>query len=246
MNKELAIIFLKFSNESFIMPILVLGYIWLNRNLFYHGICVTLLAVIYARVLKNYFQIYSPKYGLIFPSGHTLTATATYFWIALKSRKIFIWLLSFLIIVLTCYSMIFFDYHNLNHILGGVFFAIIFIILYNYMLVKYPNILDIILLPLAIFLLLYIKYKNEVFVSFLWIGIYALIGIFIGEKCFPNRELKKKEKLLATLIYSFTSFITYLLFSEFSLPNYLFEIRWFILGITLPSSIHFAKKLLSN
>lgn len=245
MQQELATIFLKFTHDIFIIPILVLGYIWINRKLFYHAICVTLLAVIYARALKNYFQIYSPKYGLIFPSGHILTATATYGWISLKSNKILIWIISIILISLSSYSMIFFSFHNLKEIIGGIFFAIILVISYNYMLTKHPSILKLTLLPLAIALLLYIKYKKQVFFGFIWMTIYALFGIFIGENYFKENATKKREKLLATLLYIFINFITYMFFKELNLPVYIFELRWFIFGLSLPLSINFAKRIIN-
>jgi len=124
MNHEIAKFFLKFSHDIIIIPVLVLGYIWFNRKIFYHAICITLLSMIYARALKNYFQIYSIEYGLVFPSGHTLVSTVLYGWIALQYKRIFLWLLALLIIVMLSYSFTYFGYHNIYHIAGGIFLQV--------------------------------------------------------------------------------------------------------------------------
>lgn len=247
MNKEIANFFLKFSHDIIIIPILVLGYIWLNRKLFYHTICITLLSMIYSRALKNYFQI-SSQYGLVFPSGHTLTAATLYGYIALQYRKKFLWFIACTILIMLSYSLIYFGYHNIYHIAGGIFFAGLLIFLYDLALKNYPNILKYSIIPLVIIMLVYINYKQNIIMGYLWMVFYCLIGIFISENYFCKEEgkLSIKEKILATLICLTNGALAFFIFQHLLLASYIYEIKWLIIGASLPISRHLSKKLLSN
>jgi hypothetical protein len=47
MLSNIANFFLAFSNDILIIPIIILGFIWLNRVVFYHASCIILLSMLF-------------------------------------------------------------------------------------------------------------------------------------------------------------------------------------------------------
>ncbi len=125
---------LSFSHDTIIIPLLIGGFIWWDREMFYNAICLVLVSIIVNYALKITFQIpLSPslgKEGFAFPSGHMQTSTILYGWIAYQTQKMAIKLLTVTLLIAIALSLVYFGYHNYYDILGGVFCALSLMALY--------------------------------------------------------------------------------------------------------------------
>ncbi|MFK7968343.1 MAG: phosphatase PAP2 family protein [Rickettsiaceae bacterium] len=119
--------FLSLSHDTIIIPFVTLGYIWLDRKLFFNAISLLLLSIIFNSALKITFQIpLSPllnKEGFTFPSGHMQSSTVLYGWIFLHTQNLFYKLLIIIALFGIAISLVHYGYHDYYDILGAIFFS---------------------------------------------------------------------------------------------------------------------------
>lgn len=119
--------FLSLSHDTIIIPFVTLGYIWLDRKLFFNAISLLLLSIIFNSALKITFQIpLSPllnKEGFAFPSGHMQSSTVLYGWIFLHTQNLFYKLLIIIALFGIAISLVHYGYHDYYDILGAIFFS---------------------------------------------------------------------------------------------------------------------------
>ena len=247
----IAKILLEFSHEIIIIPLLIVGYIWINREIFFHGICIVLLSMIFNASLKATFQIpLNPsigKAGFAFPSGHMQTSVSLYGFLYTFTPSIL--LKTFLIVLLALIgaSLIYLGYHNIMDVFGAVFFASVLIYLYKYLSksVTERN-LFLVMSVFASTLLAYIK-SLHVIPPHLWMSFYALLGLLASQYYFNHKKAlgaqTRKGKLIAT-IYCF-SFL-FLVNAAFSLKSeitlFIAPLRWFCIGILIPFSVFLSNR----
>ncbi len=238
MNDNFALFFLKFSEGIFILPILFVGYLWLNRNIFYNATCISLFSVIYVRFLKVFFQIYSPGYGLSFPSGHALFATVFYGFIAFKFNSILIRFICTLIILLTYYSLVYLKYHDLFHIYGSFFFGMVLIYIYNAFIFKSRKKYEYSLPLIGAFLIFYQFMIDGLIKPYQWSIEYGIIGFIISHNKVKLKKLilSLNEKILSTFIAFIAFFLFSTLYSNYYLPDIISQSKWFFIGLMLPIS----------
>jgi hypothetical protein len=248
MLDNIASLFLRFSHDIIVVPIIILGFIWLKRETFYHAICLLLFSILYSHALKVYFQIYSPIYGLIFPSGHMLAPTVLYGWLAYKYKNI---TFKIMVLILLCgigASLIHFNYHDYNDVIGGAFFAIILLLTYNFILQKRPEFLLYFNLILANVFMLYLSIRLDNILPHLWLSYYALMGFTISSKIFYNQKIidTTKSKILSSILYFISFAIIYSIFNTTmsNLPIYIFQLQWLFFAIFIPSSCFVSQKIL--
>ena len=96
-----------------------------------------------------------------------------------------------------------------------------------------------------IIMLVYINYKQKIIMDYLWMAFYCLVGIFVSENYFCKEEenFTTKEKILATFICLSNGALIFFIFKHLLLPNYLHEMKWLIMGTSLPVSRCIASKL---
>ena len=108
--------FLSFSHDTVIIPFVIIGYIWLDRNLFFNAICLILLSIIFNSALKITFQIpLSPllnKEGFAFPSGHMMSSAVLYGWILLHTQNLFYRTSIIIVLFGIAFSLVHCGYHN--------------------------------------------------------------------------------------------------------------------------------------
>ena len=229
--------FLFFSNDSLIIPILILGIIWLNKEIFYHAICLLLLSMIYSHALKVSFQISSPLYGFVFPSGHMLASTVFYGWIAYQYKNIILSILTAALLIGVAISLVHANYHEYFHVVGGFFFAILLMIAYQYILLKKPLWINRFSIIVATILMLYIYLKIGAISASSWLGYYALIGFIFSSAVFQEKALLKKSNMIKIFI-SILSFLAIFsigyIFKFIDAPVYLFQLKWLFIGISIP------------
>lgn len=236
--------FLFMSHDSMIIPLIILGFIWINKEVFYHSIYVLLISMIFSYALKAYFKIESSSYGLIFPSGHMLCSTALYGWIAYKLNNIIIRILSLCLLTGIAISLVYSGYHNYYDVVAGSFFAIILLILYDYILHnKADSIITINLLFISI-AMTYIYFTIDKLFPHLWLAYYTFIGFSFSAKIFNNSDIliTKFEKTFTTLSFFLSMYLINYLFSFLKAPDYIFQLKWLLIGFSLPFYCFFVKK----
>ncbi len=240
MLNQIANFFLLFSHDTVIIPLVIIGFIWINRNIFYHAICLILLSMLFSAALKVSFQKISP-YGFCFPSGHMQAAVVLYGWLAYKFENRFLRIGTLILLSGIGISLVYLNYHDCYDVLGGIFFAVIFLWGYIFALRETRHSMMWVSLSLATCLMLYIYLRYGQILPHLWLAYYALIGFIFSVKIFAQKiDLKNiAHKILATILCFLIILITHSIFQSqflFSLPAYLYQMKWLLIGISIPCS----------
>ncbi len=240
MLNQIANFFLLFSQDIVIIPMVILGFIWFNRNVFYHAICLILLSMLFSAALKVSFQKIS-SYGFCFPSGHMQAAVVFYGWLAYKFENRFLRIATLILLGGIGGSLFYLNYHDCVDILGGIFFAIIFLWGYVFALgITKRNMMWMTLFFASAFMLyIYLRY-NQI-LPHLWLAYYALIGFTFSVRIFEQKiDLKSiAHKILATILCFLIILISHSIFQApfiHDLPAYLYQMKWIFIGISIPCS----------
>jgi len=171
---------LGFSHFLFIIPMLALGFIFLNKPLFYHSYCIMFFSILMNVALKSTFQIpLNPAIhhaGFAFPSGHMQLATIVYGWLAFNSTNKYLRACISIILVGVGFGLVHFDYHTIIDVLGGVFFASLIIMLYSWIKNKQPRILPWLLSTIATLTMPYIAWQANI-PTHAWIAYCAVLAL---------------------------------------------------------------------
>jgi len=220
--------FLAFGREEIMVPLSVCGYICHDRNKWGRIIYIILFSMIVASYLKSIWQIplagFLKSDGWAFPSGHMFGACAFYLQISREMQKRWISNTAYVLLLGIAFGLIQQKYHNIHDVLGAIGFAIILLFCYNIIIKKNffqkrPDLLIIIILPIALTLIL--------FIPIIYLHIIAAIS---GLSCFAigwmltyNISTPKRLsiKMISILIFAGIVFIIYkILWSIDILPLY--------------------------
>ncbi len=237
---------LGFSHGTIIVPLLIIGYIWINEEIFFHSICLILLSMISNSAFKVTFQVplnpHIGKEGFAFPSGHMQTAVALYGFLYTFTRNKALKNSLIVLLIMIGASLIYFGYHNLADILGAVFFALILIYCYKYLtiIMRVPH-LFLAITTFASVCLLYIKLIQTI-PPHLWMSYYSIFGLLISQYYFGYRReigpATQKSKLLATACCFSLLFLVNAAFSVKSeIMLLIAPLRWLCIGILIPFSV---------
>jgi len=243
MEPLIAKFFLAFSHETIILPLIILGYIWGSRDVFYHAICLMLTSMILNFALKITFKIpLHPSLsipGFAFPSGHMQSPTVLYSWIAFRIRNLFVRIFISLLLLSIGISLVYSGYHNYYDIFGAVFFAAILLLIYSFLFRNKPHILHYFLIIFSTILMIYIGAKNGL-TPHMFLSYYALLAFIITDRvCAKSITQNFTHKLFSTILCFATIFIIkYIFSSKFfaEFPYYLTELQWAAIGFTIPWS----------
>ncbi len=240
MLNQIANFFLLFSHDTVIIPMVIIGFIWIKRNIFYHAICLILLSMLFSAALKVSFQKISP-YGFCFPSGHMQAAVVLYGWLAYKFENRLLRIGTLILLSGIGISLVYLDYHDYLDVLGGIFFAVIVLWVYISVLRKMKHDMLWMSISLATLFMLYIYLRYGQIIPHLWLAYYALIGFTLSVKIFEQKiDLRNiTHKILATILCFLIILITHSIFQShflLSLPAYLYQMKWLLIGISIPCS----------
>ncbi|HHF7348437.1 TPA: phosphatase PAP2 family protein [Legionella feeleii] len=251
MLDTLARTLLAFSNGSVVIPLIILGFIWLDRNVFYHAACLVLLGIVVNVALKVTFQIPLPpalgKDWFAFPSGHMQLSTVLYVWLAYNVAKPVFRLATVALLVGIGASLIHFDYHNLFDVLAGSFFALLLIVAYYLPSKKWPQKMPLIVVLIGSLLVFYINWRYTRIPVHAWMAYYALSGFIISDKlCGRNTALLLSHKVLATFLCVLALVTVHLVFHHL-LPNnppaHIYQLEWLVIGLTVPAMVYMGRSI---
>lgn len=238
---ELANFFLSFSHNAVIIPFMIIGYIWLNKKMFFEAICLILLSIIINYALKVTFKIpLNPALkidGYAFPSGHMQSSLVFYSWLAYKHKGAILSLLVGFLLFAIAWALKYMGYHNIYDILGSIFFGILWMVIF-WKLRKISKKQDIIFIFIGIFLTSYIHIMDKI-LPHIYLALYALMGfVLVGEK-FPKKEYSNMNKILSTIFCVSIIIIIKVIFTMkifLSLPIFIYQLQWLIIGCIIPLS----------
>jgi len=157
---------------------LLVGYIFMQRKVFFRMIFLFCYTVIYNFYLKNIFQYPLPQdlAGFALPSSHAHILTIFFAGLFIEYRKNFILILALVFLPIYSYALIWANYHYLRDILAAYAFAIPSIGMY-YLWVRYKaSFFPIIFLSLALFFHLHTAKQN----LFCLLALGLMPGIWLG------------------------------------------------------------------
>ena len=155
--------FLVFGQEFILIPLIIIGFLALNKKTYGHAIFLLLFTMIFNAFLKSIFQIplaeHLNKTGYAFPSGHMQSAIVFYGWLWFAHKNTLVRsIVSIILLGISC-ALIQQKYHNLYDVLGAVLFGLLTLFVYALVLqiklfMNKPFLLGYILIALSIGLLL--------------------------------------------------------------------------------------------
>jgi len=237
---NIAHIFLWFTHETFIVPFIILGYIWVDKNNFYHATCLLLLSMLFNYALKITFAIpLNPalgKIGFAFPSGHMQQAVIFFGWLALNVGHKKIHGLTILLLLGIGLSLIHFGYHNYYDILGSIFFGLLSIMGYRFMVSHKTAYTPWVVILIGSIFLIYI-YLSKAMTTHLRMAFCTLCGFVTSFRIFDSLEKSNHTgvKLLKTILCGITLILITLFFSLTGVKNLIpTNAQWFVLGFVIP------------
>lgn len=232
------------TSQFVVIFIILTGYIFLKRNAFSRPFFIFAFAMILNPFLKSLFQIppSNPNLdGWSFPSGHMLTATIFWGWLAWEYKNSYFYI--FTTLFLSCYgiALIYFGYHYPSDVIGAIFFALLTLFLYN-LLLKLPILKN--TPPLAGFLLAIPSILILFFIpentakSHIWVGLGSLLGFacgwLISNKFSALPHLSLKIKLFIFLVSILGLIILNSIFTKINSKLFLtIAIYYFIVALWL-------------
>ena len=256
MSYYLANGFLFFTDGLLIMPLVILGFIWVSRFTFYHAIALMLFSMIINVALKITFQIpLSPslhKVGFAFPSGHMQLASVFYLFLAHQFKRNWFSLLTVVLLISIGYGLIYFGYHNIYDVTAAFFTAGLILFVYWFSTKTLPQLTPWLILAIASLLLYYIHQQYPPIAHFIWAAYFTLWGLVLAEKMAAKRgnTLIISEKILASILclslLVIVQFGFLYLVDTKPMPAPLAELQWLIIGFIIPSFDFYTKALLKR
>lgn len=200
--------FLFFTSAFFVIPVSVAGYWVFRKEMFGRLIFLILFSMIFSLYLKSIWQVPLPSWlksdTWAFPSGHMLFTVVFYGGMACELRQTWMSLGGLLVMGGVAWALMYFGYHEVRDILGGIGFGGLILIAYYFCrrlsFVKENLPLGGLILSPLTFLFIYLVPK---YFSYVYEVQGQLMGFSLGwflwnKYCRP--ELSKPEKVKALLV----------------------------------------------
>ena len=109
--------FLIFGQEFVLVPLIIIGFLTLNKKIYGNALFLLLFTMIFNAFLKPIFQIplaeHLNKTGYAFPSGHMQTAIVFYGWLFIAHKNTLVRSLVSIILLGIGFALIQQKYHNI-------------------------------------------------------------------------------------------------------------------------------------
>lgn len=194
-----------FTRDSFIVPFLLIGYIFFNKKIFKNTIILLLFNILFNVALKVTFKVpLAPeisKYWYAFPSGHAQTAFVLYGSLLYQFKNIYLRsICKFLLITIPCY-LIYFGYHDVFDIIGAIFFSYILLLFYNTLIKKQKTMPAVVLFLSTIFylysmnILLSMQHVNKI-IKNITMSYFLLNSFLLFSQYFKKAKTNLKNNIL--------------------------------------------------
>ncbi|MBI2791365.1 MAG: phosphatase PAP2 family protein [Gammaproteobacteria bacterium] len=121
-----------FCQTYVLASIFLIGFFFINKKIFSRTLLLVLFTMIYNVYLKSIWKmpLPPPLEGWGFPSGHMHTAVVFWGWLAYEYHKAWYYEITFFLLCLIGYGILYHGYHYPIDILGAIGFGLLSIILY--------------------------------------------------------------------------------------------------------------------
>ncbi len=230
---DVAIFLLNFSHATLLVPIILVGFLAINRKIFGQGLYLLILSLFVNNLLKSYFQVplssHLNSLAYAFPSGHMQSSTVLYGWLILNFKQSWFRFLLLLIIAGIGFSLIQQRYHDFYDVLGGIFSAASLILVFYFVVNKIlpkrvPALLGIIILPMIILIKIYLENISYNFLIYKDLMILGL-GSFTLTWLILNNQIHHAPSM-ANAFSSIICFIVMSILAYLGL-RYMFKIKIF-------------------
>lgn len=226
------------TNQFVVILIILTGYTFLKKPPFGRTFFIFAFALILNPFLKSLFHIPLPptatSEGWAFPSGHMLSATIFWSWLAWEYKNRYLTIFTTLLLTSYGFALIYFGFHFPLDIIGAVFFAILTLYLYHLLLKlpflkNTPPLAGFLLTTIGIVLIFFIP--NNTAKPYIWVGLGSLLG-FASGWLISNKHLATLPPLSLTIKLSvfFFSLLGLALLNTLSL---IFNPKFFIIITSL-------------
>lgn len=248
MGTDIARFFLTFSHDTIIVPLMILGYIWIDRKFFLNAIYLILVGMLVNVALKVSFQVplapHLNKTGFAFPSGHMQTSVVVYGWLLVKVKNPFYKIPFILLLMGIGWALVQCGYHNYGDVCGAVLVGVLLIVGYHFLVKLNRKVFHLLLLLLSTGLMGYIAMMHELSET-QHMAYWTLMGLMGGERIFNSQEipLTMQRKIMATLLCFGLLFLLKTLFDYLPAGMYRTPLQSFFIGISLPFSVYVGEKI---
>ena len=238
----LAQFFLTFTHLSAIIPITLVGFMWTDRDTFYHAICLLFVGMLINVALKGTFKIpLSPALGMpgfAFPSGHMQASTVFYGWLAYRTPKTWFRGLCVVVLLSIAWAIYYCGYHNLVDLLGAL--GVAMLILYGYveLLRRQKSFLFWTILFLIQILMLYNYTLYAEMPKHAYMAYYGLTGLMVSHHYFPTKKINLLQKIIGSVLYLVIGYSIYHFLKMpliQAMPFYISELPWLLIAAMMPA-----------
>ncbi len=229
-------------NEIVLVPLIILGFLAMDRKVFGHAIILLMFIMILNSFLKSIFQVPLSEHlnidGYSFPSGHMSSAITFYGWLFLNTKNNFIRFILGAIIAGAGFSLIHKGYHNIYDIAGSVFFCVILLIIYTWLAkMKQPSdkpfILGYLMAAFSSGILWYFNSYDNI-PNHVWMAFMVLVGFTVSWTIFANSIKSNPSVLSAILGFLCIAGIYYLSLKVKVMVGLPYDFQWALVGVLIP------------
>ncbi len=229
-------------NEIVLVPLIIFGFLALDRKIFGHATILLMFVMILNAFLKSIFEVPLSEHlnieGYAFPSGHMSSAITFYGWLFLSTKNNFIRFILGIVIVGVGFSLINKGFHNSYDIAGSVFFCTILIAAYAWLAkTKHasdkPFLLGYVMAAFSGGILWYFN-TNETIPNHVWMAFMVLVGFTVSWTIFANSIKSNPSVLSAILGFLCIVGIYYLSLKVKVMIDLPYDFQWALVGILIP------------
>ena len=229
-------------NEIFLVPIIIGGFLAIDRKIFGHATILLMFVMILNIFLKSIFQIPLSDHlgieGYAFPSGHMSSAFTFYGWLLINSKENFLKIILGTVIIGVGFSLIYKDYHDIYDILGSIFFCTILLAIYWYvaktkLVTNRPFFMGYITAALSSGILWHFN-SSETIPNHAWMAFMVLCGFTISWTIFAASTNANPSILSAIIGFLCILGIYYLSIQVKIALELPYNFQWALVGILIP------------
>lgn len=208
-------------NEVVLVPLIIGGFLGVDRKIFGHATILLMSIMILNSFLKSIFQISLPAHLNIetyaFPSGHMSTAITFYGWLVLNTKNNFIRFILVALIAGVGFSLIHKGFHNIYDISVSIFFSAILLGIYTWLartkpVSNNPPLLGYLMITFSSGIIWYFN-KNGVVPNHVLMAFMTLIGFTLSWTFFAN-SIRNNASFLSAVVGSLCIIGIYYLSSQ--------------------------------
>jgi hypothetical protein len=229
-------------NEIVLVPLIIFGFLALDRKIFGHATILLMFVMILNAFLKSIFEVPLSEHlnieGYAFPSGHMSSAITFYGWLFLNTKNNFIRFILGIVIAGVGFSLIHKGYHNIYDIAGSAFFCIILLTTYVWLAKTKqasdkPFILGYVMAALSGGILWYFD-TNTTIPDHVWMAFMVLVGFTVSWTIFANSIRSNPSVLSAILGFLCIVGIYYLSLKVKVMIDLPYDFQWALVGVLIP------------